>query len=634
MRRLFPVLLALLIPTLAQAAPQVLSVDGAKGEQALRAAVQNARAIRRKTPEAEIVLRLSGRFVLTAPLVLGPEDSGSAAHPFLIEAGTEGAVLTGSALLAPIASKGEIKTYQLPVSLQNTSFEQRRLHVRVAPPVAYALFDAEGPLSPSRLPQEGWLSPLPAQSGDSTSTYRFPPEIMARLRGAQDVWLQGYPGPEWSYESLGVASLSPEGIVTREPSHYERGKAPRLAFANVPDDAMPPGRFYRSGNGLIARPRGELRISTLPSLLRIEGASDIRLSRLTIEDATGDAVIIKDSRAIRLEESVVRNASSRGVVIEGGAGNAIVHALIENTGEGGVLLSGGDRASLTPSGHSVTASIFRAYNRLALTYKPAVALEGVGQNVTGNRFEASPHMALYLSGNDHRIRFNAFIGAVNDTSDAGGFYTGRDWTMRGTVIENNSFFDIGRKEAYTMGVYLDDMASGFSLRGNLFVRTPRGVFIGGGRDNEVIGNVFIASNPAIHLDQRGLSWGAKALRPGSELMQRLSALPVQGPLWATRYPRLASILSEKPAEARGNASARNLFWGVSEPYHFEDRARFEAVLSLPDRPAPAGEPPQAKRPADLKAYESALGLPLAAMDEAFSLTSPLTPGAQAARPRP
>ncbi len=635
MRRLAAFALALSVSAAsALAAPVVIPVAGERGEDALRTALIEARKARRAQPQAEIVLRLTGTFRLTGPIILGPEDSGTREHPLVIEGGTDGARLTGAVTLTPAQTRGDLALFALPPALANASFEQRRVHVRVAPPVAYALFDGQGALTPSRLPQEGWLTPLPPQGDDPATAYRFPPSVMTRLQGSQDLWLQGYPGPEWSYESLPVAGLSPDGATVGEASHYGRGKAPRLAFAGVKDAAMPAGRFYREGNSLVVRPRAlPVSASLTPTLLGVQGARNIRLSRLIIGEATGDAVIIRDSSAVTLERSIVRNASGRGVVIEGGADNAITDSLIEDTGEGGVLLAGGDRTSLTPSNHRVERSIFRRYNRLALTYKPAVSLTGVGQSVTGNRFEASPHMALYLSGNDHRIRLNAFIGAVNDTADAGGFYTGRDWTARGTLIENNSFFDVGRKEVYTMGVYLDDMASGFAVRGNLFVRTPRGVFVGGGRDNSVTGNVFIGATPGVHLDQRGLSWGARGILPGSELMQRLAQVPYRDGVWASRYPRLAAILAEKPGEARGNATGDNLFWGVSEPYHFEDRARFDSALSKPDRAGPDGEPPQAQRPADLAPYASRLGLPLEAMDAAFALSPPLTDGRTPARPR-
>lgn len=80
------------------------------------------------------------------------------------------------------------------------------------------------------------------------------------------------------------------------------------------------------------------------------------------------------------------------------------------------------------------------------------------------------------------------------------------------------------------GVYLDDMASGFTVTGNLFLRVDQPVFLGGGRDNRVEGNVFVASSPAIHVDSRGQTWARDAVTdPQSELRAAYAAMPVESP---------------------------------------------------------------------------------------------------------
>ena len=117
-----------------------------------------------------------------------------------------------------------------------------------------------------------------------------------------------------------------------------------------------------------------------------------------------------------------------------------------------------------------------------------------------------------------------------DTSDAGAIYAGRNWTSRGTVIESNYIYNLKSRidsDSWVIGVYLDDQLSGTAVDGNVFRDVDLPVLVGGGRDNRISKNLFIASksNP-IMLDLRGLNWQSAWAAPGgpSERGTRASAL--------------------------------------------------------------------------------------------------------------
>jgi hypothetical protein len=243
--------------------------------------------------------------------------------------------------------------------------------------------------------------------------------------------------------------------------------------------------------------------------------------------------------------------------------SGIRQSAIMDTGEGGVALKGGDRATLSRSGLFVEDTVITRFARLGRTYKFAVEVEGVGARVAGNLITDAPHTAIRFQGNDHQIVLNEIANVATETSDAGAVYTGRDIASQGTVVRHNFIHDVTPAPGFEVkGVYLDDMASGITVEGNLFLRVQQPVFIGGGRDNTVTGNLFILSSPAVHIDGRGKSWpGPRIDSPDNEVHAALVSVPTQSPLWRGRYPRLANLMRDDPAAAKRNGVIDNLVVG-------------------------------------------------------------------------
>jgi len=131
---------------------------------------------------------------------------------------------------------------------------------------------------------------------------------------------------------------------------------------------------------------------------------------------------------------------------------------------------------------------------------------------------------------------------------------------RGTVISDNHIHDIAPNVAMggTIGVYLDDQASGITVRGNLFERVNMAVLIGGGRDNLIEDNTFIDTPIAIHLDSRGTGWQKAATDdPNGTLRKNLAAVPYNKSPYKERYPHIANILEDEPGAPKYNVARRN-----------------------------------------------------------------------------
>jgi len=99
------------------------------------------------------------------------------------------------------------------------------------------------------------------------------------------------------------------------------------------------------------------------------------------------------------------------------------------------------------------------------------------------------------------------------------------------------------------------MYSSADIVGNVFWRAANGVFIGGGRDNLVANNIFVACDPAIAVDDRGVNWTKSS---NQILRSRLKDVPYDEPPYSERYPKLATILDDDPLLPRGNRIEKNI----------------------------------------------------------------------------
>jgi hypothetical protein len=265
----------------------------------------------------------------------------------------------------------------------------------------------------------------------------------------------------------------------------------------------------------------------------------------------------------RIAGCTLSNLGTLAVSVTGGSDHTIVSCDISHCGEGGIILAGGDRKTLTPGRHAVINNDLSDFSRWVRTYRPAVALEGVGHRVAHNLFRDAPHCGVLLHGNEHVIEYNEFRNILQETGDAGAFYMGRDLTERGNIVRYNFFHDNGpSRDADINSIYLDDFASGTTVLGNVCWHSGRGVMIGGGRDNTVVNNVFVDERVGIHVDARGLGW-AKTYYDGTDqtLFDRLKAVSYDRPPFSVRYPKLVNVLKDEPAVPKGNVIARNICIG-------------------------------------------------------------------------
>jgi len=568
-----------------------------------------------------------GRYELSRPLELGPEDAATAEAPVTWRARPGATVVLSGGRRVPADAFGPV---QSPAALGRLPAEARE-HVVQADLKALGvgeygspagggleLFFGEQRMTLARWPNDGFtriadvlnLDPVDVRGtkGDRTGIFVFEGDRPLRWLGEPDLWVHGYWFWDWADQRQPVKRIDRDDrtIEVEEPYHHYGYRKGQWYYAyNALSELDQPGEWYldREAGILYFWPPGDLdrtpvTVSVIDELLSATDVTWVELQGLNFECARKTAVTMGGSH------DAIIGCTFRDIggfaAKAAGADQGIMHCDARFLGEGGFSIAGGDRPTLTPAGNVVENCHIHDFGEWQRMYVPGVAVSGVGNRVTHNLIHDAPHQAISFGGNDHLIAFNEIHSVCYESNDAGAIYSGRDWTMRGTTIRDNYMHHInGREGRGCVGIYLDDMWCGTAMVSNVFYRVVRATFIGGGRDCEIANNIFVECPRAIHIDARAMGWAAAAV-PGT-MTTRLQAMPYQSPLWAERYPKLVGILDDEPAAPKGNVVRRNVVVGaypwqdvqggalpyqdLEEPLVIEDPAAFDAetlALDLPE----------------------------------------------------
>ena len=464
------------------------------------------------------------------------------------------------------------------------------------------------------VPREGDFS-------DRGGTFTYDHDRPARWRQADDLWLSGLFAYGFADDTLKVKSIDTAAqTITLAQAHVYGLKTDRPFHAyyalNLLEEIDEPGEWYldRGTGVLYLWPPAPLRdakvsVSLLEGpMVALEGAFHVTFRGLTFEVTRGLGVYIERGTGDLIAACNLRNIGTTAVCIgqgvkadptglagwkldlqaeqgiaghvqpvsrelgdyahglygdttwnrNAGTNHGVVGCDIYNTGAGGVSLGGGDRKTLTPAGNFVLNCHIHHFNRLDLSYRGAVNIDGVGNRIAHCLIHDAPQGAILLHGNGHVVESNEIHRACLLADDMGVFYMGRDPSERGNILRGNFFHDNGGSKGATCCVYLDDGSCGTSVIGNVFYRN-RGlsIWINGGHDHLFGGNAFVESGAAIGSGWDNAQWMGY-LRDPLQVLRLRKALDVTALPYVSHYPRLASTFDEGPGVTRGNAVLSNV----------------------------------------------------------------------------
>jgi hypothetical protein len=546
-----------------------------------------------------------GEYRVEATFRLGADDSGTAAAPVWYRAaGPEAPRFTGGVRLSEWTPVTEVPVLaRLP--------EEARPHVleadlaaagvtRVIPFVLGGFSSGRGfvthpamelyvdgePMTLARWPNEGFVKTgpvagpltLPAwdrKPGTPEGRFRFDDDRPARWVGEPDAWLHGYWFWDWadSYEKIERIIPEQREITLAQPWHrYGYREGQRFYAVNLLCELDAPGEWYldRARGRLLvypktdlARARVELSVAAFP-LLESRDASHVTFSGLVWELGASDGVRVEGGEDVRLEGCTVRRMAGTGVEMRGGRAHVLQSCDIHTMGRGGVAIAGGNRKSLVPGGHRVANCHIHHLSRLDHTYTPGVWLDGVGHHLRQNLFHHIASSALRIEGNDHLVELNEAHRVVLESDDQGAVDMFGNPTYRGNVFRHNYWHHLGPREdrgadthSMRAGIRLDDAICGVRVEGNIFHRCATGetlfggVQIHGGKENIVVGNLFVDTAAAVSFTP----WGEA--RWHAFVATALDAPAIDRTLFLQAYPALQKLADDHDINTiRNNVALR------------------------------------------------------------------------------
>ncbi|MCS7266306.1 MAG: right-handed parallel beta-helix repeat-containing protein [Armatimonadetes bacterium] len=541
-----------------------------------------------KFPQNGVIIEVrAGVYELSTPIELTAEDSGLKDAPVVYRArkGETVRLLAGKRVTNWQKVIDQSVLSRLDENVRDKVWQANLKALGVADfgsPAGGGLelfFNGE-PMKIARYPNEGFMRivdvveydghQIHGIKGSKVGRFYYDGDRPRRWLDEREAWLHGYWFWDWSDQRHKLKSIDPEKRIleVEPPYHYYGYRKGQWFYAyNILAELDSPKEWYldrQTGTIYFYPPtdiaKGEAIVSILPTLLTMHDVSYVRWEGFIMEGTRDTVVEISGGTNVCIAGCVIKNSGGWAVVVEGGKNHSIVSCDIYGLGEGGISLNGGDRKTLTPSNHLAENNHIHHYSRWHRMYRPAIALNGVGNKARHNLIHDAPHQAIAFSGNEHLIEFNIIERVCLESNDAGAIYSGRDWTWRGTTIRFNLFRDItGFESRGCMGVYLDDMLCGTIVFGNIFERVTNAAFIGGGRNNIVENNIFVDCVPAVHVDARAMGWASYHV--DTTMKERLMAVPYKQLPWSERYPQLVNILEDEPAAPKGNIIRRNICVG-------------------------------------------------------------------------
>ncbi len=376
-----------------------------------------------------------------------------------------------------------------------------------------------------------------------------------RWQEADKAWMFGYFYWDWADSSTPVTfKIENRVVYPKFVSGFAARAGANYYFYNVPEELDTVGEWYldRETGNLYFWPwdgaetadfscRGE-------SLITCRDTQYLHFSGFTVMATMGDGITISGCD-MRLEGLTVKNIAGTAIRVNG-MRNVIADCEITRTGKGGIHVTGGDRATLTHGENRVTNNYIHDFSEIYLTYQGGIDLRGVGNIADHNEICGSPHSAIFYGGNEHLIEYNDIHDVVLLSSDAGAIYAGFDWAAHGCVVRYNRLCDIGANGFTPDGIYWDDGHSGQTAYGNILINVKKFSFlVGGGRENQVIGNLIVDSGrAALQYDDRNRDgfvhggWARAATNtPDAPHWKHLEAVPYREEPWRSRYPLMQKI---------------------------------------------------------------------------------------------
>ncbi|MFT4031269.1 MAG: right-handed parallel beta-helix repeat-containing protein [Siphonobacter sp.] len=514
-------------------------------------------------------------------------------------------------------AKGKI--YEIALDQLNISdygVYRQHGHRRVSP-APLELFSDNKPLIVARWPNDGYLPlkkvidsgsvPRNNENDNRGAIIAYDYDRPSNWSNLNSIWVRGALANGYSDDNLQIKhiNLDEKTIEFLQPSLYgvigSEGDSKmtnyrRYFFYNILEELDSPGEWYldEAKKKIYFWPLSDniyLNISILEKpLISLNNTDNVSFEGITFGYSRGMGIYAEHTKNTKINNCSFINLGTVAVSLntfldkpkddfydtlindadKSNTDFSMNSCTISYTGTGGVLLSGGDRKNLIAANNEINNCDISNYSRLNLFSCPAVTINGVGNKVQHCYIHESSGQGIMYWGNNHEISFNHIKSVVQEISDQGGIYTGRDPSSTGTEIHDNFFDDIVSKFGFSVAaVYIDDGSGGINVNNNVFFNCgssgeyPFGaIHINGGSNNSFDNNYFINCKRAFSMS----SWSDekwKRVMFSNEMKKKLTSdADINSNLYLQKYPYLKGFFDENNIKPRINTITNTIAYKV------------------------------------------------------------------------
>jgi hypothetical protein len=456
------------------------------------------RQLRRDRPTEPVTVWIgAGDYLQGRPLVLGPEDSGTAEAPVVWRAAedTQPRLLGARKLMAsdfqPVTDPAIRARLAPEAADQIVELDAAKLGLtRLGPyPDVFSdtggivsLFTADQRLPIARYPNRGFMTirKILFNAGGATGPkwegvawhiledhptggiFEYRDEFAAKhavwaKQLDRGVWMKGYWRIPWQNEAIRVLKIEPDkqvltlsrpvpGGIGNKYTRPEGNGRESYWVMNLLEEVDQPGEWCLDfkDRKIYLYPPGPLEDGAILAadsaepVITLRDASHITLRGLLVTINSGPGLRIEGGEGNMVAGCTVRLVDEYGVRVEGGKNHTVRSSELTKLGAGGVFLAGGDITTnpRTPAGHVVMNNHIHHFSELQRVYTPGV---NIGFTGGGN------------GGNHTCVGMTVSHNLIHDTPHAGVLLGSYD-----NVIEYNEIFRFAMVSNDMGGIYCYD----------------------------------------------------------------------------------------------------------------------------------------------------------------------------------
>ena len=420
----------------------------------------------------------------------------------------------------------------------------------------------------ARYPNEGYLNiKNVSDNGNFSSiseddvnnrggTFLYSGADTGKWQDKSDIWMFGYPRYTWQHLFIKLQSISDTSITTHHASSSGFFYGQGFYLANIPEELDSANEYYLDRDNKILYVSSEAEDISIcffnKPLLQIKNINNLTFRDINFYGTRVGAIDISNCNNIDFDSCDVACVGMYGVNMTNVTECDFINGEMYNLGGKGIVITSGDKSTMENCKNKIINNKIHDFGLIEKTYSPAVSINSIGDYIAYNEIYNTDHMAISFYGNNNIYEYNDVHDVLRYADDSGAAYSGRSWISGGNIFRYNYFHDLGHSVngLYNNAIYLDDAMFNAIIYGNIFENLQTGVFVHGGRCNEIYSNIFIdTENPVevvhVYSDESIPSIVANAY------------VALLNKAFADCFPNLTEVIDDERTEPKYNKAYNN-----------------------------------------------------------------------------